>query len=412
MNVLWGFGVFVFLMCNWVNGFLELDELNVTEVSYVEEGYHGDVVQPLMVGLTLIPGAVAKGAVCLDGTPPGYHIHHGYGSGANSWLIQLEGGGWCNTVRNCVYRKTSRRGSSKFMEKEIPFVGILSNKAEENPDFFNWNKVKLRYCDGASFSGDSYHKEGDLQFRGKRIWLAGMEELMHKGMHSAKQALLSGCSAGGLASILHCDEFAEMFPRTTKVKCLSDAGMFLDAFDVSGGHTLRNMYGGIVSLQQLGKNLPRSCTNHLDATSCFFPQNLIASIKTPMFILNAAYDAWQVQASLAPPSADPHGYWNECKKNHATCTSAQIQFLQNFRNQMLKAIKNFARPKQNGLFINSCFAHCQSERQDTWFSDNAPVVKNKGIALAVGDWYFDRTGVKEIDCAYPCDKSCHNLVFK
>ncbi|KAI3946908.1 hypothetical protein MKW98_003471, partial [Papaver atlanticum] len=183
-------------------------------------------------------------------------------------------------------------------------------------------------------------------------------------------------------------------------------------FDVSGGHTLRNMYGGIVSLQQLAKNLPRTCTNHLDATSCFFPQNLIASIKTPMFILNAAYDAWQVQASLAPPSADPHGYWNNCKKDHARCTSAQIQFLQNFRNQMLKAIKNFARPKQNGLFINSCFAHCQSERQDTWFSDNAPVIKNKGIALAVGDWYFDRTGVKEIDCPYPCDKSCHNLVFK
>lgn len=42
------------------------------------------------------------------------------------------------------------------------------------------------------------------------------------------QALLSGCSAGGLASILHCDEFRDLFPRTTKVKCLSDAGLFLD----------------------------------------------------------------------------------------------------------------------------------------------------------------------------------------
>lgn len=29
-------------------------------------------------------------AVCLDGTLPGYHLHRGYGSGANSWLIQLE----------------------------------------------------------------------------------------------------------------------------------------------------------------------------------------------------------------------------------------------------------------------------------------------------------------------------------
>lgn len=28
--------------------------------------------------------------VCLDGTLPGYHLHSGHGSGANSWLIQLE----------------------------------------------------------------------------------------------------------------------------------------------------------------------------------------------------------------------------------------------------------------------------------------------------------------------------------
>jgi hypothetical protein len=34
------------------------------------------------------------------------------------------------------------------------------------------------------------------------------------------------------------------------------------------------------------------------------------------------------------------------------------------------------------------------------------------IALAVGDWYFDRAGEKAIDCPYPCDNSCHNLVFR
>ncbi|KAK1393813.1 hypothetical protein POM88_012869 [Heracleum sosnowskyi] len=75
-------------------------------------------------------------------------------SGADNWLIQLEGGGWCDTVRDCVFRKTSRHGSSRFMAKELPFIGILSNKAEENPNFYNWNRVKLLYCDGASFTGD------------------------------------------------------------------------------------------------------------------------------------------------------------------------------------------------------------------------------------------------------------------
>ncbi|XP_004509654.1 pectin acetylesterase 10-like [Cicer arietinum] len=48
----------------------------------------------------------------------------------------------------------TRRGSSSFIEKEIPFPGILRNKAEENLDFFNWNTVKLFYCDGGSFTGD------------------------------------------------------------------------------------------------------------------------------------------------------------------------------------------------------------------------------------------------------------------
>ncbi|CAL5380218.1 unnamed protein product [Camellia sinensis] len=367
---------------------------------------------PLMVGLTLIQGAAAKGAVCLDGTLPGYHLHRGYGSGANSWLIQLEGGGWCNSIRSCVYRKKTRRGSYTYMEKQIPFTGILSNKAEENPDFFNWNRIKLRYCDGASFAGDREDKVAQLQFRGQRIWLAAVEDLMSKGMRNANQALLSGCSAGGLASILHCDEFRNFFPRSTRVKCLSDAGLFLDAVDVSGGRTLRNFFNGVVKLQGVQKNLPSGCTNHLDPTSCFFPENLIANIKTPLFILNTAYDSWQLQASLAPQSADPHGYWRDCKMNNAHCSTSQIQFLQGFRNHMLNVVKRFSMTRQNGLFINSCFAHCQSERQDTWFADNSPVIGNKGIALAVGDWYFDRAGNKAIDCPYPCDKTCHNLVFK
>ncbi|KAJ9180399.1 hypothetical protein P3X46_008648 [Hevea brasiliensis] len=414
-KLLWVLVAVVLVFGKWVGGFFEFNETEIFYTGAEAYGYFNESKpfnNALMVGLTLIQGARGRGAVCLDGTLPGYHLHRGYGSGANSWLIQLEGGGWCNNIRNCVYRKKTRRGSSRYMEKLVPFIGILSDKPQENPDFFNWNRVKLRYCDGGSFAGDSENKAAQLKFRGQRIWLAAMEDLMSKGMHYANQALLSGCSAGGLASILHCDEFRNMFPRTTRVKCLSDAGLFLDAVDVSGGRTLRNMYSGVVGLQGVRNSLPPICTNHLDPTSCFFPQNIISNVKTPLFILNAAYDSWQIQSSLAPPTADRHGYWSECRKNHAKCSASQIQFLQGFRNQMLRAIRGFSMSRQNGLFINSCFAHCQSERQDTWFADNSPVLRNKAIAIAVGDWYFDRSGVKAIDCPYPCDKTCHNLVFR
>ncbi|KAK9158549.1 hypothetical protein Scep_005123 [Stephania cephalantha] len=37
---------------------------------------------------------------------------------------------------------------------------------------------------------------------------------------------------------------------------------------------------------------------------------------------------------------------------------------------------------------------------------------HKSVSLSVGDWFFDRVGVSAIDCPYPCDNTCHNLVFK
>ncbi|KAL3538366.1 hypothetical protein ACH5RR_001732 [Cinchona calisaya] len=221
----------------------------LSSMAFLESGYGYSISRPIMVGLALIHGAAAQGAVCLDGTLPGYHIHRGFGSGANSWLIQLEGGGWCNSIRSCVYNKNTRHGSSTHMEKQIPFAGILSNKPEENPDFFNWNIIKVRYCDGASFAGEGDNKEAQLQFRGQRIWRAAMEDLMSKGMRYADRALLSGCSAGGLGSILHCDEFRDLFSPRTKVKCLADAGLFMDLIDVSGGCMMWNFFAVVVNLQ-------------------------------------------------------------------------------------------------------------------------------------------------------------------
>ncbi|KAK9162892.1 hypothetical protein Syun_003794 [Stephania yunnanensis] len=39
-------------------------------------------------------------------------------------------------------------------------------------------------------------------------------------------------------------------------------------------------------------------------------------------------------------------------------------------------------------------------------------LRGESMTLSVGDWFFDRVGVSAIDCTYPCDNTCHNLVFK
>uniref|UniRef100_A0A7N2RE70 Pectin acetylesterase n=1 Tax=Quercus lobata TaxID=97700 RepID=A0A7N2RE70_QUELO len=365
------------------------------------------------VGITFVQGAVAKGAVCLDGSPPAYHWDKGFGAGINNWLVHFEGGGWCNNVTTCRSRTKTRLGSSKLMDKEIAFSGILSRFQKFNPDFYNWNRIKVRYCDGASFTGDvaAINPANNLHFRGARVWRAVIEDLLSKGMKDAKNAILSGCSAGGLTSILHCDSFRSLVPVGAKVKCLADAGYFINVNDVSGAQHIQEFYSQVVATHGSAKNLPSSCTSKMRPGLCFFPQNMAEHIQTPIFFVNAAYDSWQIKNILAPGVADPHGTWHDCKLNVKKCSPNQIKTMQDFRLQFLSALSKAGTSSSKGLFIDSCYAHCQTEMQETWLRDDSPVLGKTTISKAVGDWYYDRSPFQKIDCPYPCNPTCHNRIF-
>lgn len=41
------------------------------------------------------------------------------------------------------------------------------------------------------------------------------------------QVLLSGGSAGGLGSIIHCDRFRALFSKNVRVKCHADGALFI-----------------------------------------------------------------------------------------------------------------------------------------------------------------------------------------
>ncbi|GAB2272894.1 Pectin acetylesterase 8 [Dionaea muscipula] len=144
---------------------------------------------------------------------------------------------------------------------------------------------------------------------------------------------------------------------------------------------------------------------------CFFPQYMAQKIRTPLFILNAAYDSWQIKNILAPAPADPHGYWSVCKIDIKNCSSTQLKTMQDFRLEFLATLTGLRRSPARGLFINSCYAHCQSEMQETWFAADSPVLNKTAIAKAVGDWFYHRSPFQMVDCPYPCDRSCHNRGF-
>ncbi|XP_039047673.1 pectin acetylesterase 5-like [Hibiscus syriacus] len=366
-----------------------------------------------LVPLTLLNRAKATGAFCLDGSLPGYHFQKGSESGSNNWLLHIDGGGWCNSIKTCNVRKGKALGSSEYMDRLVPFAGILSRHPSQNPDFYNWNIVKIRYCDGASFAGhpESEFKNGTkLFFRGQLIWEAIMSELLSLGLSNARQALLSGCSAGGLATLIHCDEFRDHLPTDATVKCLTDPGFFLDEPDILGNRTISDFYHDVVQLQSVTKSLNKKCTRTMEPSKCIFPHQIIKNVRTPLFIVNPAYDFWQIQHVLVPVGSDPRGYWKRCRLNIKECDSSQIKILQGFRSSLHKALSKLEKDKEGGMFINSCFVHCQTWMAETWHSPNSPRINNKTIAESVSDWYFNRKPPKKIDCPYPCNPTCHNMI--
>ncbi|XP_076958017.1 pectin acetylesterase 5-like isoform X2 [Bidens hawaiensis] len=366
------------------------------------------------VPLTLLSNAAQRDAYCLDGSVPAYHFQRGFGSGSRRWVLHIEGGGWCNSVASCSFRKTTALGSSNYMDRQVQFSGILSRDQSHNPDFYNWNKVKIRYCDGASLTGHPESEQKNdtkLFFRGQLIWEAMMDELLSIGLSNAQEALLSGCSAGGLATLIHCDDFREILPKNARVKCLSDAGFFLNEPDIADNATIQSFYHDVVHLQGAAGSLKKDCITKMEPSKCFFPQNMIKSIKTPVFFVNPTYDFWQIKNILVPGSADPRGLWHKCHLSIHNCSPEQIQVLQGFRNSFLKALSEFQQMKDVGMFINSCYVHCQTWMSVTWHGPNSPKIDNKTIAESVGDWFFERKESKHIDCPYPCNPTCYHMDF-
>eukprot|EP00850_Spirogloea_muscicola_P007831 SM000040S14843 [mRNA] locus=s40:781462:785148:+ [translate_table: standard] len=325
-------------------------------------------------------------------------------------LCRVQGGGWCNDESECLARSYTSLGSTANIANDLELGGFFSSDPEQNPDFYSWNVAYMKYCDGASFSGDVEEPVNvmgrKLYFRGKRILDAVIDELHQKrGLADANQVIISGCSAGGLAAYMHCDYLRARLPASATVKCLPDSGVFLDIKDVAGRYHIREKYKYVYYMQGANAGANEACLADKaaeDQYQCFFAQYTLPYIKTPTFVLNSNYDSWSLVHILAPASADPDGSrLRACLSHLDSCTEQQLNRLQGFRSSMLDAIAPVTGPHHHGAFAFSCIEHC-TLYNDEWWSRLR--VSNVSLRDAFGDWFFERggTNVKE-DCPLPCN---------
>ena len=229
-------------------------------------------------------------ALCLDGTVGGYYVRPGRGAGASTFLIELEGGGWCVSDADCLSRASTDIGSSAHWPATgVPGMdgganGLFSNDCTVNPRFCNATMIHANYCDGASFAG---HLDSPVPVSGKTIFFRGRDildstlsaALSVEGMDHATAVVLKGCSAGGLATILHVDYVADVVRAAVPgvvVVGLPDAGVFLDHNNTQGKASYTPLYQWVAQAQNVTPSVDAGCVAHYEGTGelwkCFMAQ--------------------------------------------------------------------------------------------------------------------------------------------
>jgi len=298
------------------------------------------------------------------------------------------------------------------------YGNYLSSDNTTNPQMYNWNKVVMRYCDGASFAGSNSstaeYNGTTLHFRGKHILDAFIADLLgNRGLAKATDLVVAGCSAGGLATFLHADRWAAAMPAGMAVAATPDSWFFLDYespasagpprvhmwrdVPIPGGEWervrvgLADAVGGMYQSDMQWVFTQQNVTSGVDQDCiaayppdqqwhCMFAEHTSPFIRTRIFPLQSEYDAWQIEAELP---------------NNSTAMVNELGV--NITSRLQANLLN--RP-QNGVFLDSCVHHC-------WMWSGLRINGSRQ-ADAFQLWY-ESPGEQQLFIqgqAYPCADCC------
>jgi len=98
--------------------------------------------------------------------------------------------------------------------------------------------------------------------------------------------MISGCSAGGLATYLHLDWWASQLPGTAKVRGLPDSGFFLD-YDskIPGGPKYGTAMRWVFNQMNATEGVNQKCitANSNQPANCYFAEHTSPHVETPFF---------------------------------------------------------------------------------------------------------------------------------
>jgi len=217
-----------------------------------------------------------------------------------------------------------------------------------------------------------------MYFRGIKNFDATMDFAFAHGLGKATEFVLTGGSAGGLSTFLHADRIAARLaneaPNCKHVRAAPNVGFFLDHDNFKhDAHNYTAWMKYIYHMQNLtfgaDGGLMMACQAMYPDNPhyCFMSPHMQQFIKTPFFMFNSKYDAWQLGNELQTK-------WTTKQEQEAV-----IQYGVDFMAQF----KPVESETKNGAMITSCICHgCPWPQL---------VLQGKNSYEHYADWYYGKT---------------------
>uniref|UniRef100_A0A8C7K0I1 Notum, palmitoleoyl-protein carboxylesterase n=1 Tax=Oncorhynchus kisutch TaxID=8019 RepID=A0A8C7K0I1_ONCKI len=322
-------------------------------------------------------------ATCNDGSPAGYYIKESKGS--KRWLIFLEGGWYCFNRQTCDTRYQTMRRFMSSLKWPRTRTGQHTISLSSPSRF-------IPYCSSDAWSGASAKTDqSDYAFMGSVIIKEVVNELLTKGLDSAKVLLLAGSSAGGTGVLLNVDRVAEHLESRgqgeIQVRGLADSGWFLD----NKQYRSTDCHSTISCdpTEAIRRGIRQ--THIGEEWNCFFGYKVYPTLKSPVFVVQWLFDEAQLTVDNIHLTGHPvhEGQW---------------RYIQNLGNELRTHSKT-------ALFAPACLSH-EVITRNYWMD-----IQVKGTSLPRALHCWDRASsprrcpLRLIDsCPWPhCNPTCPTI---
>lgn len=338
-------------------------------------------------------------ARCLDGSQGGYYIQTS-ATHPTRFILHLQGGGECDTQAACHTASLSYLGSSKYFTPTLSLYLLNADDCTANPDFCDWVHVHVAYCSQDLHSGlrtTPTPETFNLYFSGAHIVHAVLDDLTARyGLGAATDVILTGDSAGGIATWLHVDALAARLPAARTV-AVPVAGFYFYAYPYTGPNRTSS-----VLVDFSPANWPRlialwnatadaTCVRALTSSpwACMLANYSLPYIAAPVFAAEAQTD----KVVILDHDSIPQQYITQPPE------LAYVTAWSHNMSAALSALKS--RGAGHGFFSPACFIH-------TDFHATSPLINGENFYAVVGRWYFGRPGQVFVadDCGVFCNPSC------